>query len=77
MATEISYASAKYDAKTDLSTAVTPAVSWAWAYNGGALVAGQKIAQTDKDDTYLGDQAAKGSAAEIQLTVQTTVTQID
>lgn len=77
VANEISYASAKYDAKTDLSTAVTPAVSWAWAYNGGALVAGQKIAQTDKDDTYLGDQAAKGSAAEIQLTVQTTVTQID
>lgn len=77
VAAEISQASAKYAAKTDLSTAVTPAVSWAWAYNGGALGEGQKIAQTDEDDTYLGDQAAKGNAAEIQLTVQTTVTQID
>lgn len=77
VATEISYASAKYDAKTDLSTAVTPAVSWTWAYDGGTPGANQKIAQTDKDDTYLGDQAAKGNAANIQLTVQTTVTQID
>ena len=77
VATEISYASAKYAAKTDLSTVVTPAVSWAWAYDGGTLGANQKIAQTDKDDTYLGNQAAAGKAANIQLTVQTTVTQID
>lgn len=77
VANEISYASAKYQAKTDLSTAVTPAVSWAWAYDGGTPGANQKIAQTDKDDTYLGNQAAEGKAANIQLTVQTTVTQID
>lgn len=77
VATEISSASAKYAAKTDLSTVVTPAVSWEWAYDGAPLSAGQKIAQTDKDDTYLGNQAAFGNAANIQLTVQTTVTQID
>ena len=77
VATEISHASAKYAAKTDLSTAVTPAVSWTWAYDGGTPGANQKIAQTDKDDTYLGNQAAAGNAANIQLTVQTTVTQID
>lgn len=77
VANEISYASAKYEAKTDLSTVVTPAVSWAWAYDGGTPGANHKIAQTDKDDTYLGNQAAEGKAANIQLTVQTTVTQID
>ena len=71
---EIANASKQYPANTDLSTAVTPAVSWAWAYEN---VAGQKMTQTDEKDTYLGDQAAAGNAASIQLTVQTTVTQID
>ena len=53
---------------------MTPAVSWEWAYEN---VAGAKMTQTDEKDTYLGDQAAAGNAASIQLTVQTTVTQID
>ena len=35
------------------------------------------VTQTDETDTYLGDQAALGNAADILLTVQTTVTQID
>lgn len=71
----ISKANAKYAANTDLSTtAVKPAVSWAWAYEGAG---GHTVAQTDEKDTYLGDQAAAGNAASIQLTVQTTVTQID
>ena len=72
---EIAKAGKQYPAKTDLSTtAVTPAVSWAWAYEN---VAGDKMTQTDEKDTHLGDQAAAGHAAEIRLTVQTTVTQID
>ena len=71
----ISKANAKYEANTDLSTtAVKPAVSWAWAYEGAGA---HTVAQTDEKDTYLGDQAAEGNAASIQLTVQTTVTQID
>ena len=72
----INGASAKYPANTDLSGAVTPTVSWTWAYEGDNSP-DHKVAQTDKNDTYLGDQAAKGNAASIQLTVQTTVTQID
>ena len=72
---EIANAGKQYPAKTDLSTtAVTPAVSWEWAYEN---VAGAKMTQTDEKDTYLGDQAAAGNAADIQLTVITTVTQID
>ena len=71
----ISNANAKYEANTDLSTtAVKPSVSWAWAYEGAGA---HTVAQTDEKDTYLGDQAAAGNAASIQLTVQTTVTQID
>lgn len=72
----INGASAQYPANTDLSGAVTPTVSWTWAYEGDNSP-DHKVAQTDANDTYLGDQAAKGSAAEIQLTVQTTVSQID
>lgn len=71
---EIAKAGKQYPANTDLSTAVTPAVSWAWAYEGAGEHA---VVQTDEKDTYLGDQAAAGNAADIQLTVITTVTQID
>ena len=71
----ISKANAKYEANTDLTTtAVTPAVSWEWAYEGAGA---HTVAQTDEKDTYLGDQAAEGNAADIQLTVITTVTQIN
>lgn len=72
---EIAKAGKQYPANTDLSAdAVTPAVSWAWAYEGAGEHA---VVQTDEKDTYLGDQAAAGNAADIQLTVITTVTQID
>lgn len=76
----IGHFNAQYAAGTDLSTItadgskLAPTVSWAWAYEGTGT---HTVTQTDEKDTYLGDQAAKGNAAEIQLTVQTTVTQID
>ena len=58
-----------YAAGTDLSGigADAPAISWAWAFEGN----------DDAKDTYLGDQAAVGNAAEISLAVTATVTQID
>lgn len=58
-----------YAAGTDLSGigADAPAISWAWAFEGN----------DDAKDTYLGDQAAVGNAAEIYLAVTATVTQID
>lgn len=59
-----------YAAGTDLSAVETVkpiAVSWAWAFEGN----------DDVKDTYLGDQAAAGSAATISLEIKTTVTQID
>ena len=58
-----------YAAGTDLSTigADAPEISWAWAFEGN----------DDAKDTYLGDQAAVGNAAEISLAVTATVTQID
>ena len=71
---------ARYEAGTDLSTitakgsTLAPTVSWEWAYEGSGI---HTMTQTDERDTYLGDQAAAGEAANILLTVQTTVTQID
>lgn len=72
---QINSFSAKYAAGTDLSTItadgslLAPSVSWEWSYHD--------TDENDVKDTYLGDQAAAGNAASIQLTVQTTVTQID
>lgn len=48
-------------------------ISWKWAFEDKAADA----KQTDVKDTYLGDQAANGNAATIDLEVVTTVTQID
>ena len=76
----ISGFNAQYAAGTDLSTItaddskLAPTVSWTWAYEGSGT---HTVTQTDEKDTYLGDQAAAGYPAEIQLTVATTVTQID
>lgn len=58
-----------YVANTNLSSigADAPAISWKWAFTGN----------DDIKDTYLGDQAAAGNAAEISLAVTATVTQID
>lgn len=44
-------------------------VSWEWPFSTSA--------DNDVRDTYLGDQAAAGNFATVQLTVTTTVTQID
>lgn len=76
----IGHFNAQYAAGTDLSTItadgskLAPTVSWAWAYEGTGT---HTVTQTDEKDTYLGDQAALGNAADILLTVATTVTQID
>lgn len=43
------------------------AISWSWAFESN----------NDEKDTYLGDQAAANSAANIELEVTATVTQID
>lgn len=63
---------ANYDTNTDL-TAVDDDlnVSWRWEFEHGTVPA-----QTDALDTKLGDQAAAGNAATIQLAVGMTVTQI-
>ena len=71
--TAINGYSDNYAPGTDLTKAKAPAVSWAWAFEDKAADA----KQTDVKDTYLGDQAAKGNAATIDLEVVTTVTQID
>lgn len=58
-----------YAAGSDLSTVTDSnlAVSWEWPFESGH----------DDADTALGNQAAAGSPATIELTVTTTVTQID
>ena len=70
----INKSSANYKPNTNLKDAKAPSVSWAWTFvNAGE----HKKEQDDVKDTYLGDQAAKGKAATIDLEVVTTVTQID
>ena len=44
-------------------------ISWEWPFSTSA--------DNDVKDTFLGDQAAAGNAATVQLTVTTTATQID
>lgn len=66
--------SATYKAGTPLNSLTAedhkaPSVSWEWPFHHDDA--------SDIKDTYLGDQAAKGEAADILLTVVTTVTQID
>lgn len=48
-----------------------PTVSWAWDFDD------EGKGTNDIKDTYLGNQAAKGNASTISLTVETTATQID
>ncbi len=61
----------EYAAGTDLSTvsAESLEVTWEWAYFVDEA--------TDLKDTKLGNQAAAGNAATIELTVKTIVTQIN
>lgn len=62
---------AQYEANTDLSntTVAVPAVSWAWPFSTSE--------ENDIKDTYLGDQAAAGKAATVELGMTVSVTQID
>lgn len=52
-----------------------PSVSWAWPFQTGADDAAK--AANDVKDTDLGNKAAAGNHAVVQLTIATTVTQID
>ena len=76
-----------YKAGTDLSTDTVGAnaltISWAWPFETATsddpspeTAAAEKAANNVKD-TYLGDQAADGNAATIEISVVTTVTQVD
>ncbi len=58
-----------YAPNTDLSTKTDDFadVSWNWAFENDA----------DEKDTWLGNQAVNGTASTVELSVKTTVTQID
>lgn len=67
--------SREYGAGTDLSAAGEDITySWTWPFESAE---GTETNQDDELDTLLGDNAAKGSAPTISITVTTTVTQID
>ena len=75
----------EYPANTDLSTVGDNAlkITWVWPFETATsdnptpeTAAAEKAANNAKD-TYLGDQAAKGNAATIEISVTTTVTQVD
>ncbi len=61
----------QYAANTDLASAnvKTPSVSWEWPFSTSDA--------NDVKGTYLGDQAAAGTAATVALEMTVTVTQID
>lgn len=71
---------ATYDAGTALATKTDacPAISWEWKYEGV-----QGGAQTDENDTKLGDAAAadntanKDNTPKVNISVTTTVAQVD
>ena len=72
----------EYQTNTDLSGATVAddlAVSWKWHYEGKGdhAVASGPYCQTDAKDTVMGDAAAAGFAATIELDITCTVTQID
>ena len=67
--TAISDFSDDYEANTNLSSVVTPAIAWDWDFYSSNA--------NDVKDTALGDKAAAGNAATVSITVKTTVTQID
>ena len=67
--------SKNYGPNQDLSKeadVATPDVSWRWEYEKDTLTF-----QNDENDTALGDEAATGTAATLELIVKTTITQID
>ena len=82
--TAIANCNKDYAANTDLSTIVSegPTVSWEWAFDAEDhnLIcphADANVLNTDAWDTILGNQAAAYAPAYIDLTIVTTVTQID
>ncbi|MBQ8611064.1 MAG: hypothetical protein IJ412_05060 [Oscillospiraceae bacterium] len=62
-----------YKPNTPLSSVDVPSVSWEWEFEADTL-AGY---QSDPKDTALGNKAAAGAAATIELSVKCTVTQLD
>ena len=58
---------AVYKAGTALATNGCPTISWEWKFEGN----------DDAKDTKLGDAAAADNAAKVNISVTTTVTQID
>lgn len=57
---------------TAITTDDAPTVSWKWEFEKGTLAF-----QNDTDDTFLGDEAADGNAATINLVVSAQAVQID
>lgn len=65
----------EYEANTDLSeVSKNITYSWEWPFEGSI---GTDASQSDVLDTKLGDLAAAGNAPKVEITVTTTVTQID
>lgn len=75
------YTAVQFAAGTDFgelrSEAANFNVSWSWPYEHDPDYDAIGGNQNDIDDTYLGNQASKGNAPEIEVIVKVTVTQID
>lgn len=75
---EIAQHTKTYAPNTDLSSEDADsglAISWSWPFESGHT--DEEKAVNDVRDTYLGDQAANGTAATFSIQVQATVSQID
>lgn len=64
-----------YQANADLNTVLDDTITWSWEFRTGANDAEKEA--NDVKDTFLGDQAAAGSASTISLTMSITIEQID
>lgn len=72
---EIEDETAQYPPNTKLDDEDYVDITWSWPFETGSTAA--EKAENDVKDTYLGNQAAEGNASEIELSIKTTVTQID
>lgn len=64
-----------YDANTNLNTVNDDLqISWSWAFEGAT---GSVRNQDNVDDTFLGDEAAKGNAATISISVTCVISQVN
>lgn len=77
--TAINSYSKEYAAGTDLTQKGDDSltVSWEWPFETAVNPKDLTQGYRDADDTYLGNQAAKGNAATVSIGIVTTVTQID